>query len=219
MSLGWKTWQTALFKQHHIVNFVWLNLHEIAPGVYRSAQPTPWQLARLKKKLGLKSVVNLRGDNPRSAVHQIEKRACERLGLELFFVEFYSRSMPERFRLEALKEAFEQAPRPMLIHCKAGADRSSLAAVLYLYWFENLPLEEAMRRQMRFWPYGYIRHSKAGIMEHYLRRYLEARAHAPALDLETWTEKMDREAEKSLFEKRQLRPSWEWASRHLLGRE
>ncbi|WP_201353200.1 fused DSP-PTPase phosphatase/NAD kinase-like protein [Hydrogenimonas urashimensis] len=198
-----RAWYHALISQHNLVNIVWLNLHPVAEGkIYRSAQPTPWQLEKLIREYGFKSVINLRGEKPHRPVYALEKRVCDEKGVPLIDVSIFSRRIPDDTTLKALKKAFEKASFPVLMHCKAGADRSSLASVLYLHWVEKMPIEEAMRKHLRFWPYGYIKSSGAGIIAAYFEAFVDYEKEHPGADIIEWSKRWaDRERRKA-FEKR-----------------
>lgn len=115
---------------------VWLqasgNFHAVATGaLYRSAQPAPEDLHRWTQLHGLRSVVNLRGPSD-SDWYRDEIAASRELGLTHadFPMRENQRLDPEQAaRLIAL---IDSLPKPVLIHCKAGADRTGLAAALYL---------------------------------------------------------------------------------------
>jgi protein tyrosine/serine phosphatase len=219
-----KAWYGSLITQHNLVNVVWLNLHPVVEGkIYRAAQPTPWQLKRLVGKYGFKTVINLRGAKPHRPVWALEKRACDEAGVELVDVSIFSRRIPDDRMLLALKEAFEKAAYPALMHCKAGADRSSLASVLYLHWMENVPLEEAMRRHLRFWPYGYIRSSGAGVIAAYFEAFLDYKKSHPGADLITWARQWrDREKRKAFearFRENRTNPLADFIFEKILRRE
>jgi undecaprenyl-diphosphatase len=53
-----------------------------------------------------------------------------------------------------LLELFAMAPRPVLLHCQAGADRSGLAAALWKTMIDGAPASEA-RRQLSL-RYGHV---------------------------------------------------------------
>lgn len=46
-------------------------------------------------------------------------------------------------RVAALEQVMRDAPKPLLIHCKAGADRTGLASALYLGALEHQTRETA----------------------------------------------------------------------------
>lgn len=109
------------------------NFHPIvAAEAYRSAQPTGADLARWQARTGIRSVINLRGSHAGADWYDDEVAASRRLGLAHydFGMSAGRELMPQAAaRLVALLRA---APKPVLIHCKSGADRTGLAAALYL---------------------------------------------------------------------------------------
>lgn len=64
-----------------------------------------------------------------------------------------SEQLPEA-RARELLELLRRAPKPILIHCQGGADRSGLAAALYLAAIANAG-EERAESQMSL-RYGHI---------------------------------------------------------------
>jgi protein tyrosine/serine phosphatase len=106
------------------------NFHTVIPGsVYRSAQPLGEDIHRWTAKYGLKSVVNLRGGESDERV-QGEVAAVAELKLDYYDIHLSNTKLPSADQLRELARVLETAPRPMLIHCKAGADRTSVAAVM-----------------------------------------------------------------------------------------
>lgn len=109
------------------------NFATVATGlVYRSNQPTPERLAAYTKAVGLKSVLNLRGADMGAGWYRAERQAAADLGLTL--IDFPMAANRELTQAEsaALLDILRNAPKPLLIHCKSGSDRTGLAAVLYL---------------------------------------------------------------------------------------
>ncbi len=52
-----------------------------------------------------------------------------------------------------LFDAFEQAPRPFLLKCSGGQDRTSLAAALYIVHSEGWEAMDAAEKQFARYPY------------------------------------------------------------------
>jgi len=109
------------------------NLHPIVEGqIYRSAQPSGDELAQWIEELSLQSVVNLRGrksqDDRRWLLEEIA--TAERAGIEHVSIRMSAGDIPPAPTLRKLVETIDSAPRPMLLHCKAGAERSGLAAAV-----------------------------------------------------------------------------------------
>ena len=213
-----KFWFRAYIREHHIVNLVWLNCHRVDERLLRSAQPTPGQLERIIRKHGIKTVINLRGRSNR-AVYKLERSVCRSMGVRMVALKLSSRSPVQAENLENLKKAFENAEYPVLIHCKAGADRSSLASVLYRYWIRKEPLRAAIGKEMKFFPYGYIESSAAGILKYYFERFERDRREHGDIDLIEWTRKMDKEELKREFDEKKKIKAIDWVSEKLLKRE
>lgn len=163
---------------HGILRHWWWNWAEIAPGVFRSNQPSPRRLAWMKVR-GIDTVLCLRAVVPTSPI-LFEQEACEALGIAFRDVSgLASRELPTRETLIRLEQALRDAPRPFVMHCKSGADRSGLAAALFLILVEGRPVEEA-QEQMSL-RYAHLERSRAGVLGHILRHYLDTRdAHGMA---------------------------------------
>lgn len=174
----WKrflAWLNMLFVDHSIFRFWFNTRHAIADDCYRSSHPMPYQL-RAAARAGVKSVLSLRGDETHIGSNVLEIEACRELGLNLVHYPIGSRDAPERHQLLRIKELFAELPRPLLIHCKSGADRAGMASAIYLMVEKNQPVDLA-ERELCFWPHGHIRQAKTGILDHFLETY---RAHHEA---------------------------------------
>lgn len=166
-----ETWRKAriynAWFDHAILRTVWTNQAEIAPGVWRSNHPTKARLKRLKAK-GLRTVISLRGGG--DAAHNATERLwCEDLGLTLRSVGMSDKVAPPREALLHLIDTFREVETPLLIHCKAGADRAGLASAVYLLTMTDTPLPKA--RAMLSWRFLHLRSSKAGVLDAVLDAY------------------------------------------------
>jgi protein tyrosine phosphatase (PTP) superfamily phosphohydrolase (DUF442 family) len=102
----------------------------VTDGVFRSAQLNPETLRERIAAEGLHSILNLRGHNPREAWYQGERAAAEAAGVRLMDLGISARKLPDFDALRELLHALETLPRPLLVHCQHGNDRSGLAAML-----------------------------------------------------------------------------------------
>lgn len=173
-------WVDALFVDHAVFRLVWSNLATVVPGkMYRCNHPTPGRLVRLKQRLGLTAVINLRG-RAGNGSDALSRAAAERLGLDFFDMALESRGAPQRDRILRLHDIYRGLRGPTLLHCKSGADRAGLAAGLIVL-FEGGSAADALRQlSLRF---GHIRQARTGILDaFFLRWQREGEGRKPFLD-------------------------------------
>lgn len=155
-------WVDSLFIDHAVFRLIWSNLAPVEPGVlYRSNHPTPARLAGLTRRLGLRSVINLRGKT-QSGSDALSRDAAQRLGLDFHDMAMESRGAPQRDRILRLHAIFQTMRAPALIHCKSGADRAGLAAGLFVL-FQGGTAQAALRQLS--WRFGHVRQARTGILD------------------------------------------------------
>ncbi|WFU03310.1 dual specificity protein phosphatase family protein [Rhizobium sp. CB3171] len=124
----------ALIAGGFYAHMLWTtNFHPVIAGeVYRSSQPSPATIAELQKQYGIKTIINLRGDNSGRTWYDNEVAQAKELNIN--HIDFRMSSGHELTQEQAarLVEIMRDAPKPLLIHCQAGADRTGLASALYL---------------------------------------------------------------------------------------
>lgn len=170
-----------VFVDHGFLRLFWHNTSEIAPGVWRSNQPDLRRLRRWKRT-GIRSVISLRGDRD-APYARMERAACADLGLSHSHVRLRAIVAPRREVLLDLLALFRTVERPFVMHCKSGADRTGLAATLYLIAFEGQPVWRA-RRQLSL-RYMHARWTRAGIIDHFFDSY-EQRRQRGMIGIEDW---------------------------------
>ncbi|CAN5916738.1 hypothetical protein BH23PLA1_BH23PLA1_15370 [soil metagenome] len=107
------------------------NLGEVDPGkVYRSAQPKG-NLQELIEVVRPASILNLRGGSPDDAWYAAEVAACQARGIDFYDLPMSASERPSRGDLLTLLDLLDRCRYPLLIHCKAGSDRTGLASGLY----------------------------------------------------------------------------------------
>jgi len=184
MSTRWnrfQAWLDMMVLDHGFLRIWWHNLHEIAPGVWRSNQPSPRQIKNLVRNTGIKTIVNLRGKSTWGS-YRLEKLTCEKLGIEMLDCRLYSRKPPTVAEVERLFAIFDTIDKPFLMHCKSGADRAGLGSALYMLWEKRLPAEAV--RQLS-WTYLHMKHAKTGMLDEFVETY--AKAHAESgISFNTW---------------------------------
>lgn len=161
-------WVDALFVDHAILRLFWTNFAVVVPGkLYRSNHPTPGNLRYFTRKVGLRSLINLRGQ-AKNGSDALSRDEARRLGLDFYDMAFESRGAPHKERILRLAEIFEQMRAPALIHCKSGADRAGLVAGVYVLINGGSVAQAMQQLSLRF---GHIKHSKTGILDAFFKLY------------------------------------------------
>ena len=132
------------------------NFHSVQPGVlYRSAQLKPSRLRKYIQKFGIKSVINLRGVNEKSKWWQDEKTMLEKLNVHFYNIPFSASHFSSKENLHKLLYLYKHVPKPILIHCRDGADRSGEAAALWILEQQGKRKKDALKHLSI--KYGYLR--------------------------------------------------------------
>lgn len=160
------------------------NAKRIDADFLTTSQPWPHQLEAWKKS-GVRTVIDLRGEKDRKGA-ELEAEACERLGLAYVNAPLKSREVPSADQIRRAKALFETVAYPALAHCKSGADRAGLMAVLYRHFRLGEPIRNAMR-ELSFRRRGHVRAGKAGVLGYTLQRYL-AEGEPKGLSFLEWVE-------------------------------
>jgi hypothetical protein len=111
-----------------LYNFHWIVPDEAA----RAAQAWAGGLGPFLKKRGIRAIINLRGRNDDLSWWRNETRIADEAGITHLDAMLDSRKLPTRAMLVRLIETFDLAPRPFMLKCSGGQDRTSFAAALYL---------------------------------------------------------------------------------------
>ena len=114
----------------------------VEPGqFYRSGQMTVGRLENVARKHGIRTIINLRGPRPDEAWYDRERTACAKLGVSHHDLEWTMDTLPEPDSLAQLLALFEQAERPILVHCQGGTHRSGVAAACYVLLSGGTPAQ------------------------------------------------------------------------------
>ena len=175
-----RAWIDGLFVDHGVFRLVWGNFATVAPGrLYRSNHPTPARLAAATRRYGLKTLINLRGER-QCGSDALSREAAARLGLRHIDAPLESRGAPHRDRILRLAEIFRLMDEPALMHCKSGADRTGLAAGLFVI-LNGGTSKDALAQLS--WRYGHVSRSRTGILDAFFHHYAtEAEGRLPFLD-------------------------------------
>jgi len=130
------------------------NFHWIVPGeAARAAQPWMGLYTAFLRGNGIKAIINLRGHRPQFGWWHAEAKAAKDVGAAHLEATLDSRHLPKREMLVALIEAFDTAPRPFLLKCSGGQDRSSFAAALFILHRDGWSSFDIAQKQFSRFPY------------------------------------------------------------------
>jgi len=121
--------------------------------------------------------------------------------MKLISIKMSARKAPKVPILLEVMDAFEAMEKPVLMHCKSGADRTGLAAALYLMLYEDVPVEVA-RKELSL-RYLHLRKSDTGVLDHFLDVYAERNGQSP-IAIDDWIKtEYDRDAVTKSFAAKQ----------------
>ncbi len=106
------------------------NLFKVSPDLYRSAQPTKGGF-KSAEALGIKTVISLR-----QTELDTDLNSADGTNLNLIHVPLVTSKISDENIIEVMK-ILRDAPRPILIHCRHGADRTGLMSAMYRLIFQN----------------------------------------------------------------------------------
>ncbi len=174
-------WSSMMFADHGIIRQVFPNRHELSPGVWRSSQPSPSQIKWFAKQGG-KTILTLRGQDYRGAMF-LEKRTAKALGIDLINWRCRSDKIVSVKEIQNLLTILRNIEKPVLIHCKSGADRMGFVSVIYRHVIMGEPIETAMDQLSG--RYLHIKSSKTGVLDHFFEVFRDAHQKT-GIDFETW---------------------------------
>ncbi|PIE54323.1 MAG: protein tyrosine phosphatase [Dethiosulfovibrio peptidovorans] len=160
------------------VTFLYLravNFHTVSRGVlYRSAQLSLDRLARYVEAHRIRSIVNLRGAQDWRQWYRREKAFSRSRGILHKDFDISAIRTISVHELDRILDFMRRAPKPILIHCYAGADRTGLIAALWQLAENQEPPSEALRRQL-CWMKGHFStfHLGTNAMVHSFWNYVQ----------------------------------------------
>jgi hypothetical protein len=122
--------------------------------VYRSAQLSASRLDEVVQTYGIRTIIALLGSENGALWYENEKTVAERHQVQMLNIDFGSHDLPSYNRLNQLVDALLSAPRPILLHCYRGSDRSGMASAIALILNDASSLE-TIEKQFS-WRFGVI---------------------------------------------------------------
>jgi protein tyrosine/serine phosphatase len=178
-----KTTLDHLWNDHAYLRLAFSNAHWISDELVRTNQPWPFQL-KVWADRGVKTVINLRGGF-KTSFRAMEVDACARYGLELVDFVVASRDVPAPEKILGAKRLFDTITYPALMHCKSGADRAGLMAVLYKHFRQGQSIRQAIGQLSP--RYLHVRAGLTGVLDYIFERYL-TEGEPAGLTFEQWVQ-------------------------------
>lgn len=123
------------------------NFHLVENGtVYRSGQLSGDQFVDRIRANGIRTIINLRGNNAGRSWYEDEIKASATAGVTHIDFPISSGRQLTDDQIAHLTDHLRNAVRPILIHCEAGSDRTGLASALYELVIAGRSAAEASRQ-------------------------------------------------------------------------
>jgi protein tyrosine/serine phosphatase len=147
------------------------NFHAITAGeAYRSALLDKDELEHYVNKYNIKSILNLRGENMAGQWYLDEVRISAEHDIKHYDISISARSPISDYNVQRILKVFKEAPRPILIHCQYGADRSGLVAAMWKVVVDKEP--KAVARKQLSLLYGHIPIGPTAIMDRFFLEWV-----------------------------------------------
>ena len=111
------------------------NWHKIDDGLYRSRQPNRKGF-EAAKEMGIRTIVNLRSTHS-------DVKLVDGLGFNLVEIPMVAYNLSEDKIVRAVR-AIQAGPKPVLLHCQQGADRTGVVAATYRVVVQGWTKDEAI---------------------------------------------------------------------------
>jgi len=149
------------------------NFHEVDKGVlFRSSRLGADGLEKAINQHGIKSVLNLCGPQPGAEWYEGEARVAQEHGVFFRNLALSANQEWDEKQLAELLRVLRDAPKPLLIHCRAGSDRTGLACALFVATRGGSYREASEQLGLYYGHFPYLG-SKSVAMEGTLDRFFE----------------------------------------------
>lgn len=152
------------------------NFHPVSESrLYRSGQLTGTLLAQVIEQYHIRSILNLRGKNAGSRWYQEETQVAAARDVVHYDYGISANRELDDPDIRDILVVIRLAPKPLLIHCKSGSDRTGLIAALYLFDIEGVDSQTASQELSIL--YGHFPYfwNSTGAMDRTFWRYVAHR--------------------------------------------
>ncbi len=129
----------------------WSNFHTVTQGkFYRSAEMDNDELVYYLKTYKIKSLVNLEGKSEKTW-YRDEIDVCKELNINHYNFRMSAVHMVNNDTTDKLINLLKNIPKPILVHCYGGADRSGYVSAIWQYAIEKKDYKTASRQLSWFY--------------------------------------------------------------------
>jgi|SaaInlLV_10m_DNA_2_1039722.scaffolds.fasta_scaffold00090_34 protein tyrosine/serine phosphatase len=134
-------------KNRHKVTQTFDNFFAVEEGkLYRCKQLDKARFSHYIDKCKIKTIVNLRGENKDRQWWKDEKQVIKEKDVKFFNIAMSAVRVPSKENITKLLEIYATAPRPILIHCQGGADRTGEASAVWVLDQMRKSTKEALKQ-------------------------------------------------------------------------
>ena len=108
------------------------NFHAVGNGaLYRAGQMSAVELQVTLVEGHIRTVLNLRGAHPEERWYVAEASVAAGNGVRYVSIPISSGKEPDMATMTRIADVLRDSPKPILVHCQGGADRTGLASAIY----------------------------------------------------------------------------------------
>ena len=116
------------------------NFYKVSDNVYRSEQPSLKEAEQLNK-IGIKTIINLR------SWHSDQDKIAN-TDMSEIRIDMRAENITDEKIIQILK-AIKNSPKPVLIHCWHGSDRTGVVIAMYRLIFQNWTKKQVIEELMK----------------------------------------------------------------------
>lgn len=129
------------------------HVHTVIPDtIYRSPRLNAINLTAHIQDKKIKSILNLEGMQMDNDWYRVELSTSRKFQIQHYDLALSPNKLPTQADLIKLINILQKSPKPLLIHCKRGIDRTGLAAAISLILSERHDSLKAAKKQIS-WHY------------------------------------------------------------------
>jgi len=131
------------------------NLRAVVPGtLYRGNTLWPATFAHYIEALGLRTIINLRGEHFGESWWDEESAVARDKGITLHNLAMKPHAYPTPTQVGHLLSLFAEVQEPVFVHCRSGVDRAATVSGLWL--IEKGASSEVALHQLSFTQFGHV---------------------------------------------------------------